>query len=409
MTNREFALSDLASRLAGSDATLSTSLREILAVALQELIEAQLTSEIGAAPGERTPDRLAQRNGHRPKLVSTPAGDVEVAIPKLRQGSFFPELLEPRRRIDKALWAVIMTAYITGTSTRKVDDLVRALGCESGISKSTVSRICAQIDADVAVLRTRRLDHQPFVYVWLDATYVHVREHRHVVSKAVVIATGLRADGHREVLGVDLGDSENETFWREFLTGLVDRGLTGVRLVISDAHAGLIKAIRRCFQGAAWQRCRVHAMRNLLTAAHHRHRAMIAALIRTVFAQPDADTARAQLRAVVDQLTPYAPVVAERLQAMEHDVLAYTAFPIAHWSKIWSNNPIERLNRELKRRTDVVGIFPDKASVIRLVGALLVEINDEMIAAERRYIAAASVAELTDGTTELALPAAPRT
>jgi transposase-like protein len=409
MTNREFALSDLAARLAGSDATLSTSLREILAVALQELIEAQLTSEIGAAPGERTPDRLAQRNGHRPKLVSTPAGDVEVAIPKLRQGSFFPELLEPRRRIDKALWAVIMTAYITGTSTRKVDDLVRALGCESGISKSTVSRICAQIDADVAVLRTRRLDHQPFVYVWLDATYVHVREHRHVVSKAVVIATGLRADGHREVLGVDLGDSENETFWREFLTGLVDRGLTGVRLVISDAHAGLIKAIRRCFQGAAWQRCRVHAMRNLLTAAHHRHRAMIAALIRTVFAQPDADTAKAQLRAVVDQLTPYAPVVAERLQAMEHDVLAYTAFPIAHWSKIWSNNPIERLNRELKRRTDVVGIFPDKASVIRLVGALLVEINDEMIAAERRYIAAASVAELTDGPTELALPAAPRT
>jgi transposase-like protein len=409
MTTYEFALSDLAARLAGTDATLSSSLRDIVAAALQELIEAELTATIGAASGERTPERTAQRNGHRPKLVSTPAGDVEVGIPKLRQGSFFPELLEPRRRIDKALWAVIMTAYVTGTSTRKVDDLVKALGCDSGISKSTVSRICTQIDADVAVLRTRRLDHQPFIYVWLDATYVHVREHRRVVSKAVVIATGLRADGHREVLGVDVGDSENETFWREFLTELVDRGLAGVRLVISDAHGGLIKAIKRCFQGAAWQRCRVHAMRNLLAAANHRHRQMIAALIRTVFAQPDPATARHQLRAVVDQLAPYAPAVAERLQVMEDDVLAYTAFPAAHWPKIWSNNPIERLNRELKRRTDVVGIFPDKASVIRLVGALLVEINDEMIAAERRYIAAASIADLTDNPDLLPLPAAPRT
>ena len=323
MTNHEFALSDLAARLAGTDATLTTAIRDILAAALQELIEAELTTSIGAAPGEHTAFRSALRNGHRAKLLSTPAGDVEIGIPKLRTGSFFPELLEPRRRIDKALWAVIMTAYITGTSTRKVDDLVKALGCDSGISKSTVSRICAQIDADVHVLRTRRLDHQPFVYVWLDATYVHVRENRHVVSKAVVIATGLRADGHREVLGLDVGDSENETFWREFLTGLNDRGLAGVRLVVSDAHAGLVKAIGRCFQGAAWQRCRVHAMRNLLSAAHHKHRQMIAALIRTVFAQPDADTARAQLRAVVDQLRPYAPAVAERLQGMEGDVLAY--------------------------------------------------------------------------------------
>lgn len=409
MTNHEFAVSDLAARLVGTDASLSTSLRDILAAALQELIEAELTARIGAAPGERTADRVAQRNGHRPKLVSTPGGDVEVGIPKLRSGSFFPELLEPRRRIDRALWAVIMTAYITGTSTRKVDDLVKALGCDSGISKSTVSRICTQIDADVHVLRTRRLDHQPFVYVWLDATYVHVREHRQVVSKAIVIATGLRADGHREVLGLDVGDSENETFWREFLTSLTDRGLAGVRLVISDAHAGLIKAIRRCFQGAAWQRCRVHAMRNLLSAANHRHRQVIAALIRTIFVQPDATTATVQLRAVVQQLRPYAPGVAERLEAMEADLLAYTGFPPAHWSKIWSNNPIERLNRELKRRTDVVGIFPDKASVVRLVGALLVEINDEMIAAERRYIAAASVADLTEQPSELALPAAPRT
>jgi transposase-like protein len=409
MTAHEFALSDLAARLAGSDASITTALRDIVAAALQELIEAELTATIGAGPGEHSPARTALRNGHRPKVLSTPAGDVEIGIPKLRQGSFFPELLEPRRRIDKALWAVIMTAYITGTSTRKVDDLVKALGCDSGISKSTVSRICAGIDADVAVLRNRRLDHQSFVYVWLDATYVHVRENRHIVSKAVVIATGLRADGHREVLGLDVGDSENEVFWREFLTSLNDRGLAGVRLVVSDAHAGLVNAIRRCFQGAGWQRCRVHAMRNLLSVAHHRHRPMIAALIRTVFAHTDPADTRVQLRAVVDQLTPYAPTVAERLQAMENDLLAYTEFPIAHWPKIWSNNPIERLNRELKRRTDVVGIFPDKASVIRLVGALLVEINDEMIAAERRYIAAASVADLTNTPTELALPAAPRT
>ena len=408
MTTHEFALSDLAPRLAGTDASLSTSLRDILTVALQGLIEAELTATIGAGPGERTTDRVTQRNGHRPKLISTPGGDVEIGIPKLRQGSFFPELLEPRRRIDKALWAVIMTAYITGTSTRKVDDLVKALGCDSGISKSTVSRICTQIDADVHVLRTRRLDHQPFLYVWLDATYVHVRENRQVVSKAIVIATGLRADGHREVLGLDVGDSENETFWREFLTSLTDRGLAGVRLVVSDAHAGLIKAIRRCFQGAAWQRCRVHAMRNLLSAANHRHRQVIAALIRTIFVQPDAATATTQLRAVVEQLRPYAPGVADRLEAMETDLLAYAGFPPAHWSKIWSNNPIERLNRELKRRTDVVGIFPDKASVLRLVGALLVEINDEMIAAERRYIAAASVADLIEQPGELALPAAPR-
>lgn len=336
MATPDSALSELSTMLLATDASLSTSLGEILATAIQELVEAELTARIGAEHGERTPMRVTQRNGHRPKLVSTPAGDIEVGIPKLRKGSFFPELLEPRRRIDKALWAVIMTAYVTGTSTRKVDDLVKALGCDSGVSKSSVSRICQAIDVDVAVLRERRLDHQRFVYVWLDATYLHVRENHQVVSKAVVIATGLRADGYREVLGVDVGDSENEAFWTEFLRDLRDRGLAGVRLVVSDAHAGLRKAIRRVLQGAAWQRCRVHAMRNLLSAARHEHRQVIAALIRTIFAQPDHDAAVTQLRAVVDQLTAIAPQVAERLQTMETNLLAYTAFPPGHWAKILS-------------------------------------------------------------------------
>ncbi len=410
MANHESAFSALGASMSASDADLASAFVEIMTNAVQEVIEAQLSVFIGAEPGERTDTRTNQRNGHRPKVVSTPAGDLELKIPKLRHGSFFPELLEPRRRIDKALWAVIMTAYITGTSTRKVDDLVKALGCDSGISKSTVSRICKQIDDDVAVLRNRRLDHQPFVYVWLDATYVHVRDGGAVVSKAVVIATGLRADGHREVLGVDVGDSENETFWTEFLRDLRERGLSGVQLVISDAHAGLKAAIRRVLQGSAWQRCRVHALRNLMSVAHHQHRQIIAALIRTIFAQPDAASASAQLRSVVDQLGSIAPGVAERLEAMETDLLAYAAFPAAHWSKIWSNNPIERLNRELKRRTDVVQIFPNPESVIRLVGALLVEMNDEMIAADRRYIAEASVAALLEHDREVSsLPAAPRT
>ena len=396
MTHSQSALSELADALIGTDATLTTSIAEILGTALQELIEAEVSAKIGADHGERTPTRSNLRNGHRPKLLSTPAGDVEVGIPKLRKGSFFPELLEPRRRIDKALWAVIMRAYIPGTSTRKVDDLVKALGVDSGVSKSTVSRICKLIDDDVAVLRGRRLDHQPFPYIWLDATYVHVREHGQVVSKAVVIATGVRADGHREVLGVDIGNSENETFWTEFLRDLVDRGLDGVQLVISDAHAGLRAAIRRVLQGSGWQRCRVHAKRNLLAVANHSQRQLISALISTVFAQPDGEAARAQLRTVCQQLETVAPKVAERLEAMEDDLLAYATFPPVHWSKIWSNNPIERLNRELKRRTDVVQIFPDPESVIRLVGALLVEVNEELIAAPRRYMAAVTLEPLLD-------------
>ncbi len=236
--------------------------------------------------------------------------------------------------------------------------------------------------------------HLPFVSVWLDATYVHVREHGQVISKAVVIATGCRADGYREVLGVDVGNSENETFWTEFLRSLVDRGLGGVKLVISDAHAGLRAAIGRVLQDAGWQRCRAHAKRNLLAVVRHQHRGMVSALISTIFAQPDEAGARAQLRAVVDQLATTEPKAAEKLEGREHDLLAYATFPQVHWSKLWSNNPIERLNRELKRRTDVVQIFPDPESVVRLIGALLCETNDELIASPRRYMAEATLADL---------------
>ena len=405
MTDFESALSAFTNG-AQSHEGLTGSLASILGSAIQELIEAELTALIGAEHGERTPTRTNQRNGSRPKLLSTPAGDIEVDIPKLRTGSFFPELLEPRRRIDKALWAVIMTAYITGTSTRKVDDLVKALGCDTGVSKSSVSRICKGIDAEVDILRTRTLAHSPFVYVWLDATYVHVRHNQRVSSMAVVIATGLRADGFREVLGLDVGDSENETFWTEFLRSLNDRGLDGVQLVISDAHAGLKKAITKTMQGAAWQRCRVHAMRNLMAVASVKNRAMVAAMIRTIFAQTSATDARKQLRVVAEQLSLTENAVSMRLESMENDLLAYAEFPPEHWSKIWSNNPIERLNRELKRRTDVVQIFPNPASVIRLVGALLVETNEEMIATNRRYIAAATIAPLLTQTSQLpSLPA----
>jgi putative transposase len=375
-------------------------LRDVVRDALQELIEEELTSAIGAAKHERTETRTAQRNGARDRLVSTPAGDIEVKIPKLRQGSFFPTLLEPRRRVDRALWAVIMTAYVTGTSTRKVDDLVKALGCESGVSKSTVSRICAEIDEHVAVLRERRLDHTTFPYVFLDATYVKARVNHQVVSRAVVIATGVTADGNREVLGVDVGDSEDELFWTTFLRSLKDRGLAGVRLVISDAHAGLKAAIARVLQGTAWQRCRVHLMRNLLATVPKAQAEMVAALVRTIFSETNPKTTRARLREVVAEFETRFPKAAELLAEAEHDATAYAAYPRAHWRKIWSTNPLERVNKEIKRRTNVVGVFPNDESVIRLVGAVLAEVHDEWQVAERRYLSEASMAKLNNPPTE---------
>jgi putative transposase len=383
-------LAELVGELGGDDVRFL--FRDLVQKALQELIDAELSEAIGAKPHERTDTRTNQRNGARSRVLSTPAGDVELRIPKVREGAFFPSLLEPRRRVDRALWAVIMTAYVTGTSTRKVDDLVKALGVESGVSKSTVSRICEQLDEEVAAFRDRSLDHLEFPYVFVDATYLHGRKDHRVVSRAVVVATGVSTDGRREILDLDVGDTEDEVFWTSFLRRLRQRGLSGVRLVISDAHTGLKTAIRKTFSGSGWQRCRVHFMRNLLARVPKGHAEMVAATIRTIFAQPDPDAVRVQLRLVADSFRDRYPAVTDLLLEAEADVCAYATFPHSHWKKIWSTNPLERLMREIKRRADVVGIFPDDASILRLVGAVLSEQHDEWQVSDRRYLGEESMA-----------------
>jgi putative transposase len=370
-------------------------IRDAVALVLQELIEVEATEHIGAARYERADSRVTERNGSRPRLLTTQAGDVGLRIPKLRKGSFFPSILEPRRRIDQALYAVVMEAYVQGVSTRAVDDLVDALGATSGIKKSEVSRICAGLDDTVAAFRSRRLDHIEFPYVYLDATYLHVRNSAsQVTSMAVVIATGITATGAREVLGVDVGDSEDEAFWRSFLRTLKARGLSGVRLVISDQHAGLVAALRRVFQGAAHQRCRVHFARNLLALVPKSHQDMVAAVFRTIFAQPNAEAVASTWDQVRDQLADRFPKIGVLMDDARAEVLAFSAFPRAHWTKIWSTNPLERLNKEVKRRARVVGIFPNEASVIRLVGAVLADVHDEWQAGDRRYLSEVSMALL---------------
>jgi putative transposase len=385
-------LAELVTELGGDEVRFL--FRDLEEKALQELIDAELTEAIGAEPHERTETRTNRRNGARPRVLSTPAGDIELRIPKVREGAFFPSLLEPRRRVDRALWAVIMTAYVTGTSTRKVDDLVRALGVSSGISKSTVSRICEQLDEEVAAFRDRALDHIEFPYVFVDATYLHGRKDHRVVSRAVVVATGVAADGNREVLDLDVGDTEDEVFWTTFLRRLRKRGLHGVVLVISDAHTGLKNAIRKTFSGASWQRCRVHFMRNLLARVPKGHSEMVAATVRTVFAQPDPTSTRDQLRLVADSFRERYPAVSDLLLEAEADVTAYASFPQPHWKKIWSTNPLERLMREIKRRADVVGIFPDDNSILRLVGSVLSEQHDEWQVTDRRYLGEESMAHI---------------
>ena len=375
-------------------------IRESVRLVLQELIEAEATEVIGAARYERTTTRTTERNGHRDRTLSTKAGDVSLRIPKVRTGSFFPVILEPRRRIDQALHAVVMEAYVHGVSTRSVDDLVQALGIDTGISKSEVSRICADLDGMVAAFRSRTLGHTPFPYVYLDATYLHVRETARadlpgqVVSKAVVVATGITATGGREVLGLAVGDSEDETFWRAFLTDLKHRGLSGVRLVISDQHAGLVKALRRSFQGAAHQRCRVHFARNLLALVPKSHKDMVAALFRTVFAQPNREAVSQVWDQVRDQLAASFPKAGPLMDDAKAEVLAFAAFPRVHWTKLWSNNPLERINKEIKRRSRVVGIFPNEAAVICLVGAVLADAHDEWQVHDRRYLSETSMALL---------------
>lgn len=362
----------------------------------QELIDAEATAVIGAGPWQRTAERTAQRNGTRPRTLTTTAGDLDLRIPKLRTGSFFPSLLERRRRVDQALFAVVMEAYLHGVSTRKVDDLVKALGADTGISKSEVSRICTGLDEEVAEFRDRSLTGAAFPYVFLDATYCKARVGRRVVSQAVVIATGVRADGHREVLGFDVGDSEDGAFWTAFLRSLKARGLHGVQLVVSDAHEGLKAAIGSVLLGAAWQRCRVHFMRNVLAAVPKGSAEMVAAAIRTIFAQPDPEHVSEQFEVIATMLGRQHPKVEQMMHHAREDLLAFTAFPIPHWKKIWSTNPLERLNKEVKRRTDVVGVFPNPAALLRLAGAVLIEAHDERAATgDRRYLSEHSMAQLT--------------
>lgn len=372
-------------------------IRDSVRVALQELIELEATERIGAAPYERTEDRVTERNGHRPRMLTTTAGDVELRIPKLRKGSFFPIILEPRRRIDQALYAVVMEAYVHGISTRSVDDLVEAMG-GTGVSKSEVSRICANLDETVGAFRTRALDHVEFPYVYLDATYLHVRnapgKGGQVVSMAVVVATGVTATGEREILGLDVGDSEDEVFWRSFLLSLKQRGLAGVRLVISDQHSGLVKALKRAFQGVAHQRCRVHFARNLLAHVPKGQADYVAAAFRMIFAQPKPADVHAAWDKTRDELAVRFPKLGPLMDEAKAEVLAFTGFPREHWRKIWSTNPLERVNKEIKRRARVVGIFPNAAAVIRLVGAVLIDMHDEWIAGDRRYLSEGSMAKL---------------
>lgn len=376
-------------------------LREGVRVLAEQLMEMEVAEQLGAERHERTAERTGYRNGYRERPWDTRVGTIELNVPRVRDGSFFPSLLEPRRRAERALVAVVQEAYVQGVSTRRVDDLVQALGMH-GISKSQVSRLCAELDKEVERFRTRKLEG-PYPYVWLDGTFVKVRDNGRVVSQAIVIAIAVTASGEREVLGMDVGPSESGAFWLAFLRDLAARGLNGVKLVISDAHGGLKAAIGSVLQGASWQRCRVHFMRDALGLVPKSAQQMVAATIRTVFAQPDPAAAREQWRRVADTFRARYSRLAEMLDLAEPDVLAYLAFPVGHWRQIWSNNPLERLNKEVKRRTDVVGIFPNTAAVVRLVGCILAEQHDEWQAA-RRYFSVGTIAKLNDEQEDGPLP-----
>jgi transposase-like protein len=391
------------------DADGSDLLREMVKTFAERLMAAEVEVLCNAGYGEVTPERVNSRNGYRARQLDTRVGSMELAIPKLREGSYFPGwLLEPRRRAERALIAVVAECYVRGVSTRRVEGLVQTLGIE-GLSKSQVSRMAADLDEEVAAFRNRPLDGGPYTYVSLDALTQKVREGGRIVNVAVVIAVGVNAEGHREVLGFDVITNEDGAGWLAFLRGLVARGLSGTALVISDAHAGLVDAVSSTLTGATWQRCRTHFMRNLLTRVPKSAQAMVATLVRTIFAQPDRQSVWDQHARVVEQLTERFPAAAELLADAAIDVLAFTGFPKEHWKQIWSNNPQERLNKELRRRTDVVGIFPNRDSVVRLVGAVLAEQHDEW-AVVRRYMSSESLAKarlhIIDGDREEVIPTA---
>ncbi len=395
MTNERMALLDLVEKDADSDLV-----RDMLAFAAERMMEAEAEVAAGAAKGARTPLRDAHRNGYRAREWDTRAGRIELAIPRLRKGSYFPSFLEPRRTAEKALVAVIQEAYVHGVSTRSVDDLVKAMGA-GGMSKSQVSRLCAEIDIRVNAFLSRPLEGA-WPYLWLDATYIKVREGGRIISRAVIVAVAVNSDGKREVLGIAVGPSEAETFWTDFLRSLADRGLRGIKLVIADDHKGLRAAARRVFN-AGLQRCRVHWMRNALAHAPAKQRAAVAAMLKTIFAQETKAEAAAQWNVVADALREKQPKLGAMMDASCEDVLAYMDFPKDHWPQISSTNPLERLNKEIKRRSDVVGIFPNDAAIIRLVGALMLETNDEWAVA-RRYMSLETLARLTH-TDTVRLPA----
>jgi len=399
MTNDMMNLRSLVEKSAAADL-----LREMIGFAAEKLMALEVGVATGADYGEKNALRLAQRNGYRDRDWETRAGTVELRIPKLRTGSYFPSFLEPRRMAEKALTAVIQEAYIQGISTRSVDDLVKAMGM-SGISKSQVSRLCEEIDVKVKAFLDRPIEGE-WPYLWIDATYLKVRRGGRIVSVAAIIAVGVNTDGRREVLGLEIGTSEAEPIWTEFLRKLTRRGLRGVKLVVSDAHESIKTAVSKILN-ATWQRCRVHFMRNALAHAGKSGRRVVSAYIATAFVQETPEAASTQWRSVADQIRPKVPKLAHLMDEAENDVLAYMTFPKQHWAKLHSTNPIERLNGEIKRRTEVVGIFPNDDAIVRLVGALLLEQNDEWAVQRSRYMTLETIAQMSDDPL-ISLPAVAR-